>query len=203
MFMAEENKPTADPHAHIKWEGEQYVVSPEHPHVKETAEQLTKAREDLAKAADEAAKTTAKSTVEGLEKQLKLGEAKAVSEITDVTKVAGHQVGEVETKMQEGIKAANKTLKGGKWFGILRSESLGAALSHNLGKEGWKASKGKTLLKGGGVIVGLGAMYDAAFHGQRKDENGERTQPRGALGRWTEFVAGAALTAGSALGGRR
>lgn len=146
-----------------------------------------------AKAAEDELKT--------IQNELRTAQTKHLKGI-DLAKIEGHTEANKEA-VQNAVNAFRKEANAGKMFGILRSETLGAAFSHNLGKEAWNASKGKTLLKGGGVIVGLGAMYDAAFHGQRKDEQGNRTVPRGALGRWTEFIAGTAVAAGSALGGRR
>lgn len=107
---------------------------------------------------------------------------------------------------KEAIKKSHeffsKEAKATKWMGRLRADGVKEAFSHNLGSKAWEASKGKTLLKGGGVIVGLGAMIDAATRGEKKGEDGQLA-PRSAIGRWTEFVLGAGLATGSALGGRR
>jgi hypothetical protein len=107
-----------------------------------------------------------------------------------------------EAAAKVAADAAVKDVKAKGMFGIAHTEGMGAALSHNFGKEAWKASKTKVIFKGAGVLVGLGAVGDAMFRSEKTGPDGQRQQ-RSVLGRWTEAIVGAGIAAGSALHGGR
>jgi hypothetical protein len=100
-------------------------------------------------------------------------------------------------------KAASEVAKDASgWFGIARTEGMGAAVKNNLGGAAWKSAPVKTAFKAGTIAVGLGAMGDAVFRSETMGADG-KMEKRGALGRWTEFVLGGAAAGAMALHGGR
>lgn len=76
------------------------------------------------------------------------------------------------------------------------------AIKANSSGEYIRNNKGVFAMKAGGIVVGLGAVIDAAFRGTKKDADGKEID-RSWVARAGEGVIGAALAAGSALHGGR
>lgn len=161
---------------------------------------MEEAKKKLAEAKDDAAKAEAKKGIDRLNNELKDEAHKAIKGMKeeDLSKVKGY----MKDAHPDALKALGKEAAAHKMFGIARSESLGAALSHNLGKEAWNTSKPKLALKAGGTAVGLGMVYDGAFNSERDGPDG-KPEGRSWVVRLGEVGAGGLLAAVSALGGRR
>jgi hypothetical protein len=120
----------------------------------------------------------------------------------DVTKIPGYDAATHGELVKKHIAAQELSVKAAGKFGILRTEGIGNAIGHNVGGEAWRTHKGKAFAHTTGVALGAVMAADALFRSETKDKDGN-AQKRGAIGRWTEFVLGAGVAAGSALHGHR
>lgn len=161
---------------------------------------MEEAKKKLAEAKDDVARKEAQKGIDHLHSELKDEAHKAIKGMKeeDLAKIKNY----AKDAHPEALKALGKEAAAHKMFGIARSESWGAALSHNLGKEAWNTSKPKLALKAGGAAVGLGMVLHGGFSSEREGQDG-KPEARSWLVRIGEVGAGGLLAAVSTLGGRR
>lgn len=137
--------------------------------------------------------------IEGYSPHLKAVHERSVEELL-------HNAEGFEKNHTEILHELEKAAKGPGFFArnfeIFTQEGMVAALNHNIGGEAWRTHKGKAFAKSAVTLGGVAMMADAVFRSETKGAEGQ-PEKRGAIGRWTEFVLGAGVAAGTALHGRR
>jgi hypothetical protein len=119
----------------------------------------------------------------------------------DITKIEGYTEAN-RGAIEKAVAEIHKEAKAYGAFGIFLTKGFGAAIENSFGREAWKNSKGKVVLKGTGTLTGLGLIVDAAARGKSTGPDGKPVE-RGAVWRLSEGVVGAVLAVGSAIHGGR
>ncbi len=138
----------------------------------------------------------ARKTITKLEGELHGARAKAVKQWL----TAEGRTPEEKTAAQAFVEEADK-MSG---VGFFASRFALSNFKENFGLEGFKRHKLASAFKAGTAVVGLGIVFDAVAHGERKGPGeGDAPVQRGFVSRLAEGAIGLALAGGAAFHGRR